>query len=501
MQLHQNTSRSLHLKCFGALALILIYGFVCLGVIRTFVPIISSGDNIYFMPLSFMYLEKGELSNPWINPIGSTAFNWHGFIHPLAVAVLSIGNGWHGVNSGIIVLGVAAFFVFVILANVHGIFLRFSVPAAVVVISMIISFSGRPETTVAILCMFLYSAVHGAMSLSDPLRQRIAWLLSGALTGTIAAANPNQLPVVVFSLICFISAIYSVRGNVRGFCISLTVIFTVAIFSFLLLLLFVYPFGVVEWINGIIQAAHKSGFAVVANTQDYINNLLFSKDVPLIFLYIWFLVPIGLALYGLNVKEKNKVLSYSAFLLATIFMFRGLTAAFGRYNFTVFVPTLLLIVGSLFKENKVAPLKQWTLLMLYVLAVAALLTQFIWVYQNIASRNNADIYNSRLDNILSKALKSGLIVGVNSAILTAVDNVDQLEKVRLILDDSEANSTQFDLVILSQNEHPSERPIQLKNFKIVEVEYDACCSLFFPRPLNHAFAAYRSLDRTPFRDE
>jgi len=455
------------------------------------------------MPLSFMYLEKSVLSNPWINPIGSNSFNWHGFIHPLAVSVVSIGNGWHAVNSGIIVLGVLAFSLFVTLDYVYSKYPPFTVSAAILVVSMIISFSGRPETTVAILCMLLYCTVRWAVTRVDPLRQRVAWVLSGVLTGTIAAANPNALPAVVFAQICLISAIYGIRDkNIMRLCVSLTVILVTSMFWFLSLLLFVYPLSGVEWINGIVQAAHKSAFPVLADTGDYAKNLLFSKDVPLIVLYSWFLVPIGWALHRLILAGENKLLGYftfASFMLAASFMLRGLSFAFGRYNFTVFVPTLLLIVGSLLSELRITKYRQVTLYLCYGLAITALSTQFIWAYQNMRSMNNVPVYDDRLNHILSKAVESGLNVGVNSSILTAVDNADQLKKVRVIVDDSEADSKQFDLVILSQNEHPSERPIQLKNFEIIDLEYDPCCSLFFPRPLNNAFAAYRSLDRAPFR--
>jgi hypothetical protein len=155
----------------------------------------------------------------------------------------------------------------------------------------------------------------------------------------------------------------------------------------------------------------------------------------------------------------------------------------------------LLIVGSLFKEDQIVKYKTATLYLLYVLATAALLTQFAFIYQSIGSWQNADLYNSRLKEIVHNAIDAGLKVGVNGSILTAIDDVDQLRKVSLIWNDAQVDPAKFDLVILSQNEHPSQRPIQLRNFQIVEVKYDPCCSWLFPRPLNSAFAAYRSLNQ------
>jgi hypothetical protein len=513
MQLQKKTSGILHLDSSGVLTLIFIYGFVCLAVIRMLVPITSSGDNSFFMPLSFMYIETGELTNPWRNPIGSNSFNWHGFIHPLAVAAVSMGKGWHGVNSGIIVLGVAALSLFVILGYLSRVYLPFMLPAVIVVISMIISFSGRPETTVAILCMLLYYAGYASLLYSDPLRRRITWALSGALIGTLAAANPGALPVVVLAQTCFILAIYGVQdNNLKRLYISLTVIFGTAIVSFLLLLIVVYPLPAGEWIDGVIEHARTKtfngeGFGANAGAKaaDYVKSLLLSKDAPLIMLYGWFVIPVAWALYyRIILNRDNKVLVYftiGAFVLTTMLVLRGLTSVFARYNFVVFVPTILLIVGLLFTKDRNAKHNAVTLSLLYVLATVALLTQFIWIYQNIRSWSNAQVYNNRLDHIVSTAIDAGLNVGVNSAILTAVDNPDQLKKLRVIRYDSEADPTKFDLVILSQNEHPSERPIQLRNFELIEVDYDPCCSLLFPRPLNNAFATYRSLDRTAFRPD
>jgi hypothetical protein len=198
-------------------------------------------------------------------------------------------------------------------------------------------------------------------------------------------------------------------------------------------------------------------------------------------------------------RGENKALGYVTFvafvLAAVALMWRGFSTPAWRYNFTVFVPSILLIVGSLFKEDQIVKYKTATLYLLYVLATAALLTQFAFIYQSIGSWQNADLYNSRLKEIVHNAIDAGLKVGVNGSILTAIDDVDQLRKVSLIWNDAQVDPAKFDLVILSQNEHPSQRPIQLRNFQIVEVKYDPCCSWLFPRPLNSAFAAYRSLNQ------
>jgi hypothetical protein len=505
VQLQKKANAILHLNSLSVFALIFSYGFVCLAVIRMLVPINCSGDNRWFMPLSFMYLEKGELANPWTSSIGYDSFNWHGFIHPLAVAAVSIGKGWYGVNSGIIVLGVITFSLFLILAYSSGASLKFIIPAALTVVSMIISYSGRIETTAAILCMLLYSTDRGVLTFSNPLVQRITWVLSGVLIGTIAAAHPGVLPVVLLVQTCFIIAIYGARDNdAKRLCISLAVIFGMAIVSCSLLLIFVYPLPAIEWIDGI---ATKGGQRIENPSQygggtdfgDFVRFLLLSKDTPLLLLYSWFLIPIALALHQVILRGKSKALGYVTFvafvLAAVALMWRGLWSPLWRYNFTVFVPSILLIVGSLFKEDQIVKYRTATLYLLYVLATAALLTQFVFVHQSIRSWQNADLYNSRLKEIVHSAIDAGLKVGVNGSILTAIDDVDQLRKVSLIWNDAQADPTKFDLVILSQNQNPSQRPIQLRNFKIVEVKYDLCCSWFFPRPLNNAFAAYRSLSQ------
>jgi hypothetical protein len=505
VQSQKKANGVLHLNSLSVFALLFGYGFICLAVIRMLVPINCSGDNRWFMPLSFMYLEKGELANPWTNSIGFDSFNWHGFIHPLVVAAVSIGKGWYGVNSGIIVLGVITFSLFIILAYSSGTSLKFIIPAALTVISMIISYSGRIETTAAILCMLLYSTDRGALTFSDPLAQRITWVLSGILIGTIAAAHPGVLPIVILFQACFIMAIYGVRdNNAKRLCMSLAVIFGIAIVSCSLLLIFVYPLPAIEWIDAIARKGgqymgsppeHGGGM----DFEDFVKFLLLSKDTPLLLLYTWFLMPIALALHGVILRGENKALGYVTFvafvLSAVALIWRGLWSPAWKYNFTVFVPSILLVVGSLFKEDQIVKYKTATLCLLYVLATVALLTQFVFVHQSVRSWQNADLYNSRLKEIVHNAIDAGLKVGVNGSILTAIDDIDQLRKVSLIWIDAQADPAKFDLVILSQNEHPSQRPIQLRNFKIVEVKYDPCCSWLFPRPLNNAFAAYRSLNQ------
>jgi hypothetical protein len=271
-----------------------------------------------------------------------------------------------------------------------------------------------------------------------------------------------------------------------------------------LLLIFIYPLPAIEWIDGI---ARKGGQRIESPSQygggmdfeDFVRFLLLSKDTPLLLLYSWFLIPITLALHRVILRAENRALGYATFvafvLAAIVLMWRGLWSPLWRYNFTVFVPSILLIVGSLFKEDQIVKYKTATLCLLYVLATVALLTQFVFIHQSISSWQNAGLYNSRLREIVHNAIDAGLKVGVNGSILTAIDDVDQLKKVSLIWNDAQADPAQFDLVILSQNEHPSPRPPQLRNFKIDEVNYDPCCSWLFPRPLNNAFAAYHSLNQ------
>lgn len=505
VQLQKKASYILHLNSPGVFALLFSYAFICLAVMRILAPINCSIDNRWFMPLSFMYLEKGELANPWTSSLGVYSFNWHGFIHPLAVAAVSIGKGWYGVNSGIIVLGMITFFLFIILAYSAGTSLKFIIPAALAVVSMIISYSGRIETTAAILCMLLYSTDRGALTVLDPLVRRITWVLSGVLIGTIAAAHPGVLPVVLLGQTCFIMAIYGVRdNNAKRLYISLTVIFGIAIVSCWLLLIFVYPLPAIEWIDGIARKGEEhigspSQHGGGMDFGDFVRFVLLSKDTPLLLLYSWFLIPIALALHRVIRRGKNNALGYLTFvafvLAAFALIWRGFWTPAWRYNFTAFVPSLLLIVGSLFNEDQIVKFKTATLYLLYVLATVSLLTQFDFMYQSVRSWQNADLYNSRLKEIVHNAIDAGLKVGVNGSILTAIDDVDQLRKVSLIWNDAQADPSKFDLVILSQNEHPSQRPIQLRNFKIVEVKYDPCCSWLFPRPLNNAFAAYRSLSQ------
>jgi hypothetical protein len=485
-----------------ALALVFGYGFICLAVIRTLVPINCSADNTFFMPVSFMYIQKGELTNPWLNPIVTDHFNWHGFIHPMAVAALSIGKGWQGVNSGIVVLGVATFCVFLILSFAVAKELKFVVPAALIVVSMIISYSGRPETTVAFLSMFVYAANRGGFSSPDTLWQRGAWILSGSLIGAIAVTNPGQLVVVVLAQTCFASAVYGMRdNNLKQLCLALGVTFGTAMLSALMLLTFIYPYHATDWINGILKHAVVKYTTTNAmqspktDLHDYLKQLLLSKDAPLIIFYSLFLIPIASSLRRLSVGAANKKLiyfTYILFFLTAVITLRGVVTAFGRYNFTVFVPIILLIVGSLFGYGQLGKQKTGTLSLLYVLAAVAALTQFVWIYQSARSWHNVHLYNSQLREIVLNAIDRGLKVGVNGSILTAIDDADQLRKVRLIREDSEADARKFDLVILSQNEHPSKQPIQLRNFEIKETKYDPCCSLLFPRPLNNAFAVYRS---------
>jgi hypothetical protein len=314
----------------------------------------------------------------------------------------------------------------------------------------------------------------------------------------IGAANPSVVPVVVLAQICALSAIYGARDNdLRRLCLSLLVIGATSLASLCLLLFFVYPLSPSEWITGIAEHGQKTvngDLSTRADFRDYLKNLLLSKDAPLILLYSFFGIPLVVSVYRTFLDTKNKAmgsLPLVTFALIAILLLRGLATPFGRYNFTVFVPTILLIVGVLLPDG-VAKYKTATVSLLYVLATAALLTQFIWIDQNFKSRNNAASYNTHLSNLLSAAIDAGLRVGINGSILTALDDADRLQKVRVIRPDSEADPTQFDLVILGQNEHPTQQPIELSGFDIVEVNYDPCCGLLFPRPLNTAFAAYRS---------
>jgi hypothetical protein len=223
------------------------------------------------------------------------------------------------------VLGVAAFSLFIFLGYSADRSPKFIVPAALILVSMIISFSGRIETTAAILCMLLFFVDRAALIIREPLWQWLTWL------GSCACSD-----------LFYIRHYGSRDNNPKGICISLAVIFGRTVVLFSLLLIFVYLLPATEWFGGtMIQA----GRAITGTERgDFIRYLVLSKDAPLIFLYSLFLIPIVSALHRLILRGTNENLGYLTFavsvLAAFVLIWRRFRFPVARYNFTVFVPSI-----------------------------------------------------------------------------------------------------------------------------------------------------------------
>ena len=322
-----------------ATTLVYLAYVLCLPVaIRYFGPPALQFDDSYFFLISYSWLNGLGFNNFWVNPVGTGAFNWHGFLQPMLVAELSPCNTLHCVNTGLIVLGFIYLVVWYIVVNTitTNQLLRWACYA--IAVSLVIEYSSRPEllASLELICIvYLFYLYSGADQ----------YLVRAIGSGTFVAVAFLTSPFAgVFAGLTVAAAITFLRRNDQNN-FAFMKEGALSLFSALcvvtLLFACIYPYSVAVWIEG--MAKHGVRDFNRNDTSGFVYLSFFRKNLPLMgLMYITLAGVAAGALRQMWMTQRRFLLaiflSVSAVFLYVLY-FSVIRIPLTYYNFTVLIPS------------------------------------------------------------------------------------------------------------------------------------------------------------------
>jgi len=313
-----------------AVALVILFAIDIVKALRV-LPM-PDGDTIFFYPIYLSVANTGELSNPLISPIavGGGPLTWHGWLQPMLLGYCTklFGGGMTAALLSEAILkqvGLAAYFAGVLRSG------RIEDPVAIlgsIVVYVSLSASqGRPEllASVLLLAWWFLDIRNEGLRLSPHLAVVFLGLL-GATQPTVATiASGLFLVALLLNRPLFEALKLWIAANAGA---TLVVLAMLAVF---------YPFGVLQWIDGLARQA-----AIVRMRNDdtgFLRYWMANRARPLQGLLV-IVAALGLGWATLSRSLWSAAAFAYASTMALVWYLSARIPAL-EYNATVFAPVVV----------------------------------------------------------------------------------------------------------------------------------------------------------------
>lgn len=422
---------------FTALGNVLLYALYVLSLptaLRYFGPPALQGDDSYFLLITYSWLNGLGFTNFWTNPIGSTVFNWHGFLQPMLIARLSPCDSLRCVNMGVVALGCVYLAIWYVIVNTITSIRLLRWALYVIAVSLVLKYSARPEllASLELICLvflfylfptkitFLVRAIGSGIAVALAL---LTSPFTGAFAGLgVAAATAYLRRNDRSSVNFFLEGALSV---VSALCVGITI------------LVFIYPYSTILWIDGII--GHSIRDIDRTDTSGFFKFYFLTKGLPL--LGIMFLTLAGIA--GLAFKELRQARN-RFFLIVFLFVcaallyllyFSAIRIPLTYYNFSALVPSLILI--AIIYSNNATVTRQYKRLTLIgptvAFAAACIFSQVIWAAQWVSERPEHHRLSEGIASSVDHYLAKNLRIAMDAPLAGAIDDVEKLKKIKILI--------------------------------------------------------------------
>ena len=486
-----------------------LYALACLLIIRTSVPFLLILDNGYFLPVSFYWKNTGILNNPWLNSIGSNIFNWHGFIQPYLVGLLSFGSGWSDIYFGLNLLASLA-----ILAVLYGILaLRIRTLEAVciliIALSVLLDVRARPEIFAMFASVVLITFLGTRRQLITGLS--FSPIVVGVIFGLLLCGHPSIFLLLGSAfLVFFVTSIASENPSFR----DITLFISLASLAWLLTVascfVVIYQGSPWTWLSGILQ--HASVYSSRTDTQGFLKYFVASRYLPglgLGFALLAICIFAGYQKITQSVNRNNIWLSvYAIVTLISLFLLyrQAIRIPATYYNFSGLLVALILVAASCFcaqlttihgRGMHTASLRGArssvaTILMLMALLCGA--AQALWIIQAVKEQGEFKTNALLLARALEEELRSNKRVCADSAALSVTPDLQTAMNIRILapwsFEEESPPPEECDIYIQLQAQKNLTRPSSPPGFVLVEDRFNYDRQLIAIRPLNLAFAIF-----------
>ena len=483
----------------GALPLLAagIFGLACLLLVRGLDGFPLNADHSYFLPVSFYFDATGKLDNPWLNPIDSHVFNWHGFVQPWLVAKLSPDGSWSGVTFGLDLLAGLCFAAVILAAVRLGLGTVSVLALSSMALALLLDMRSRPEVlatllTVALLCLFAMR--HGPLFAG-----RIRAAAGGVLFGTLLCTHPA---IFGLSAIAFAAFALATTGrerprlaDVAAFAGIMAAIFAATVLGEVH---FIHGGTFAEWFDGIVRHATRTALRQdIASLTPYFVANRFLPGIALGFVFavppaarFWHTpAPAGLPL---RLWQGLQALVLAALVLAVYRVAVRVPATY--YNFSGLMVALAL-AGCLAARGS-AILEKTMLAGLALLGLAGMAGTLLWLGQNAYDGPMIRATARALEADVLGELAAGRRVCADAAVLTAMSNIGDAVQLRISVPASEEelqpSRALCDTYVRLQPQLHALSPGAIPQFKLAADHFIAHpAAIGWMRPLYLGYAIYR----------
>lgn len=389
-------------------------------ILRLIAPMIMKHDNVYFLPAGFAIRNGLGFNNPWANPIGSGAFDWHGLVHPALIALLAPTNGWWGINAAVVIIAALGMGVYLWMLRATAAPPVLKALGALVIVASFMSFAGRPETTAGLI-LGLLMLVNWDRMVRPP--ETVRLVASAALLGLLGAAHPLALIIASFAYAGFRGTAAVRAGRTPlAYVVEMTATGALAALTLVAAVAAIYPYDALAYAEGMLNHATQTTERVGQGA--FLTYFVATKHLP--FLALTF-APLAfiLAVAG-QMHWPRAGLFFKAVLAAALL---GFVAALYRYpisipatyyNYAAFAPA----IAVLFPALVAARMRSWAGLgataAFAAFAGFCALAQGLWLYQTAAGLSVRDAQARAVAALVQAETAAGRRVAVDSPLIVAL---------------------------------------------------------------------------------
>lgn len=479
-----------------ALAATAALGLVCLMGVRGLNGFPLNADHAYFLPVSFYFNAAGRLDNPWLNPIDSHAFNWHGFVQPWLVAEMSLGGGWEGVTFGLDLLASLTFVFALIAARRLGLGVWETCAIGLISLALLLDMRSRPEvlTSVLSVALLLLVARRERGFFADV---RIA-AGAGLIFGMLLCAHPAIFGLVGLCFAAYALALWGVErpswGRLAAFTLIAAAVFAV---TALALAQFVYHGSIVDWLAGV--ARHAAKTANRQDTERFAGYFLSNRFLPGLALGFAFAAPLAARLIaapspGWPPALWRAALALAALCVAAAFYKVAVRVPATYYNFTGVL--IALAMAACLTARGRPMLARVNHAALAALAAGSLVGALLWLGQNAYDGPMIHSSAAALEADVRAELAAGRKVCADAAALTAMRDVGDALKLHISVpvsnEELAPSRAQCDVYVRLQAQVYSPTPGEIPGFALAADHFIAHpATIGWMRPLYYGYAIYR----------
>ena len=474
-----------------------VFGLACLLPVRGLDGFPLNADHSYFLPISFYFDATGKLDNPWLNPIDSHVFNWHGFVQPWLVAMLSPDGSWSGVTFGLDLLAGVCFATVILAAVRLGLGTVPALAMSSMALALLLDMRSRPEVlatllTVALLCLF-------AMRRGPLFAGRIRATAGGVLFGTLLCTHP-----AIFGLSALAFGAYALAtmgrerprlADVAAFAAIMAAVFAATALGEVHA---IHGGTFAEWFDGIVR--HATRTALRQDIASFMPYFVANRFLPGIALGFVFAVPPAVRFWqtpapaGLPPRVWQGVQALVLAALVLIFYRVAVRVPATYYNFSGLMAALALAGCLAARGSEV--LGKTMRASLGLLGAAGMAGTLLWLGQNAYDGPMIGATARALEADVRGELGAGRRVCADAAVLTAISNIGDAMQLRISVpasdEELQPSRALCDTYVRLQPQLFAASPGPIPQFKLVADHFIAHPAVIgWMRPLYYGFAIYR----------